>query len=219
MPVPTEEVTEVSYRCPNCEALINVADEFVGQTVDCPRCSVPFEAKAPVAQPILKTDITNSEADYTIETPTDDETVLETAHPALFRKHPLQLLTMIAVGGAALVAIVTSIADGSWSFAMGAGVVLLLIAGYAGYMWVQILATSLTVTNKRTRLRHGIIAKKTSEVQHDDVRNLQVDQNILERFLGIGDLAISSSGQDDLEIIAVAIPQPNSMAELIRRMQ
>ncbi|TWT59159.1 Bacterial membrane flanked domain protein [Thalassoglobus neptunius] len=219
MPVPTDEVTEVSYRCPNCEALISIADEFVGQTVDCPRCSVPFEAQAPVAQPILKTNNSETESDYTIQTPSDDETVLETARPALFRKHPVQLLTMIAIGGAALVAIVTSLADGNWSFVLGAGVVLLLIAGYSGYRWVQILATSLTITNKRTRLRHGIISKKTSEVQHDDVRNLQVDQTVLERFLGIGDLAISSSGQDDLEIIAIAIPQPNSMAELIRRMQ
>jgi uncharacterized membrane protein YdbT with pleckstrin-like domain len=75
------------------------------------------------------------------------------------------------------------------------------------------------VENKPTTFQEGIISRETSEVQHDDVRNLQIDQNILERLLGIGDIAISSSGQDDMEIQVKGIPSPDRLAKVIRKNQ
>jgi len=87
------------------------------------------------------------------------------------------------------------------------------------WWWVVTVFTTVIVTTKRTVHRVGIIARDSSEVQHDDVRNLQIDQSILERILGIGDIAISSSGQDDMEIVAAGVPNPERIAKVIRKHQ
>jgi uncharacterized membrane protein YdbT with pleckstrin-like domain len=75
------------------------------------------------------------------------------------------------------------------------------------------------VTNRRTVLRRGLLARETSEVRHRDVRNVQVNQTTFERLLGVGDLALSSAGQSDFEIAVKGIPNPNRVADVIRDMQ
>ena len=85
--------------------------------------------------------------------------------------------------------------------------------------WLDTIATSLTVTTRRTTLRRGIFEKNTNEVQHDDVRNIQVDQNVMHRLLGVGTLKVSSSGQDDLEIVVDGIVHPARVAQMIRANQ
>lgn len=219
MSLEAPHLQDITYRCPNCSATIDIATPMVGDTVDCPQCSVPFEAATPRAEPLLSEQPTDRTSDYSITKPTDDESTISEVHPAMFRKHPIQfvLLTFLALVSAFYGA--SYLYEGAAIAGYACLFVVLVVASYFGYWWLEILATKLTVTNKRTTLRHGIIAKQTSEVQHDDIRNLQVDQNALERVLGIGDIAISSSGQDDLEVVAQAIPKPNQVADLIRRMQ
>ncbi len=59
---------------------------------------------------------------------------------------------------------------------------------------------TMTITDERTIWVRGIFERETSEVQHDDVRNIQVKQTFVDRILGVGRIAISSAGQDELEI-------------------
>lgn len=213
---PEDKVTELQYHCPSCDASISVATSMVGDEVDCPNCSTPFLASAPKATPEFNDDDNPDDSEYSINKPTDDESEVAVAHPAMFRKHPLQFIGLSAL---AVCCLYYAFVAATWTGVYVSLGSIFVIAGYFGYWWLEIIATKLTVTNKRTTLRHGIIAKTTSEVQHDDIRNLQVHQNALERILGIGDIAISSSGQDDLEVYAHAIPKPNEVAELVRRMQ
>src|SRR5690606_12359584 len=53
--------------------------------------------------------------------------------------------------------------------------------------------TRLTVTNKRTLLRRGVLQKTTREVRHADVHLLKVDQSFLDRLLKIGRVSVSSA--------------------------
>ncbi len=85
--------------------------------------------------------------------------------------------------------------------------------------WVKTLGVTLEVTSKRTRLSRGLIAKPSSEVQRDDVRNIQIDQTFIGRLVNVGSLAISSSGQDDLEIEVKGLSGSGQIAELIRDRQ
>jgi uncharacterized membrane protein YdbT with pleckstrin-like domain len=88
-----------------------------------------------------------------------------------------------------------------------------------GFWWLEVISATLTVTTKRTIHRTGILSRQTSEVRHNDVRNLQLDQSALERLFGVGDIAISSAGQANLEIVADAIPHPERIIETIRERQ
>lgn len=119
------------------------------------------------------------------------ETRRYSAHPAMFRNNPLGfalavLLCFVLVGFAILLV---------W--------------------WLQCRATTLTVTEERTILRKGLLAKATTEVWHRDVRNVQISQGLLQRMLGVGTVGISSAGQAGVEILAVGIPEPVTVRRII----
>jgi DNA-directed RNA polymerase subunit RPC12/RpoP len=212
---------DFAYRCPHCGETIRIADEVMGQVVDCPMCESPFKVDVPTALPADPSTIHDDLPG--IEHPDRAEGELKSVHPAMFRTHPVAFIgywAMVIVGGAAIVLAMWNYEFISQTFQIVAGSVLALIGAILLLKWwLETIYTQLTVTSKRTILRKGIIAKQTTEVQHDDVRNIQVDQNIYERLAGVGDLAISSSGQDELEIQVHGIPRPNEVAEIIRDMQ
>ncbi len=210
---------QIEYQCPSCEAIISVSSEFVGDQVDCPNCAIPFEANAPEADPMLELGHTGDSAEFSIDQPTDDESVTVELHPAMFRRYPLMFSGLLIIGIAAVFSAVYTLSVGRTTLFYATIPVILTVCGYFIYWYLNVLSIKLTVTNKRTTLRTGLIAKSTTEVQHDDIRNLQVDQSIGQRILGSGDLAISSSGQDDLEVCVKGIPNPNDVADLIRGMQ
>jgi len=81
--------------------------------------------------------------------------------------------------------------------------------------WFKCKGTTLTVTNHRTRLRKGILSKSITEVWHQDVRNVQLNQSFFQRILGVGTIGISSAGQSEIEIKVAGIPDPERVKELI----
>ena len=130
------------------------------------------------------------------ETAAPQEDVLWETHPAMFRSHPIWFVISVAL-----------------ILAYGLGAVILVI------WFVQCLGTTLTVTTKRTVLRKGILSKRTTEIRHEDVRNLQTSQGVLQRLLGVGTLALSSAGQADIEIVVSGIAKPEQVADLVREHQ
>ena len=95
--------------------------------------------------------------------------------------------------------------------AVGIGLLIL------GWWWLGTRAAELTITNKRTTQRTGLISKNTTEVLHRDVRNIQVSQSALQRIFGVGSLGISSSGQAGVEIQFSGVVDPDSVKALIDR--
>jgi hypothetical protein len=210
-----------AYQCPHCEETISVADDVMGEVVDCPACGSPFKVDVPSARPVDGRAVTEDSLE--IDRPDRAEGELKTVHPAMFRTRPFVFIgywAMILVGGGAMLLALWNYEIISQTFQLVAGGILTLIGGALMLAWwLKTRYTTLTVTTKRTILRKGIIAKNTTEVQHDDVRNIQVDQNMFQRVVGVGELAVSSSGQDDLEIHVDGIPQPDEVAEIIRDLQ
>lgn len=207
-------MTSFTYACPHCETPIEIDSRREGEILQCPRdgCGRAFKIEVPTAKVVPA----GNDAGVA-----GSEKILMRVHPAMFRKHPLWFLfyVMMIVGGflAALWWGSTSGSEpmGTLGFAaLGIlGVVLL------GLWWIQVRFATLTVTTKRTIYRTGIISRNTSEVRHDDVRNLQMNQSVFERIFGVGDIAISSAGQSGLEIVAEAIPNPDGILESIRSHQ
>ncbi|QGJ70029.1 Membrane-flanked domain DUF304 [Planctomycetales bacterium 10988] len=147
------------------------------------------------------------------------ENILKVVHPAMFRNDPLHFigyLFLIGISGYGLIR--TYAADQMILAGLCAIPLLYGLLGF-GIWYLRVLYTTVTITNKRTRYRVGIISKDTSEVLHDDVRNIQIDQSLVQRILGVGDIALSSSGQDDMEIKVSGLPDPEGLAALVRRYQ
>lgn len=80
---------------------------------------------------------------------------------------------------------------------------------------VLTLATRLRVTNKRTVMTTGLLSKQTTEVLHDNIRNVKIDQSFWERVWNVGRISIASSGTDDEEVIMRGVPRPHDLARTI----
>ncbi|QDU37084.1 Bacterial membrane flanked domain protein [Maioricimonas rarisocia] len=122
-----------------------------------------------------------------------DEEILYEANPSMFRNKPVMFILCV------LLSVVV------------VGLVILIV------WYVQTLATELQVTNKRTILRKGLLSKYTSEVWHDNVRNVQIRQSFFQRIMNVGWIGISSAGQSGLEIAIAGIPDPEEAKEIIDR--
>ncbi len=214
------------YQCPQCEKIVRIDESLMGKQVDCPICGQPFLAEAPVARPLGPAVAGEEVGDEpTVILAADDENELEVVCPAVFRRHffGTVLCLLLVLGGAGLMIFGaltgTLLAVPGLYFLVG-GSLGVLLGGFFLLKWWLISKThKLTITTERSIYRSGIIQRFTSEVRHDDVRNIKLEQNFKERLLKFGDIAISSSGQDDMEIVIRDIPHPQEVADLIRRQQ
>ena len=125
---------------------------------------------------------------------TESEGTLLQINPVMFRSNPVGFILSVILIAAA-----------------GAGLVILAI------WWLKTKAAMLTVTNKRTIQRTGLISKKTTEVLHRDVRNIQIDQSVFQRLFGVGSIGISSAGQSGIEILFTGVRDPDGVKTLIDR--
>ena len=119
------------------------------------------------------------------------ETVLYQDHPAMFRNRPVLFLACCAL------------------IPFGIGIVVLLV------WWLRCLATSLVITDSRVTLRKGLLSKATNDVLIADIRNVQVSQSLLQRIFGVGAVAVSTSGQGDMEIEVHGMPAPDRIKAIL----
>lgn len=141
----------------------------------------------------------------------EGEKELYRKNPSMFRNHPLLYLLNLIIIGAGVGLLVTM---NLW---LALGVIGLGIAIWFIW-WINAISITLTVTDKRTILRKGILSKYTNEVFHVSVRNIEINQGIIQRIFNVGDIVVaSSSGQADLEIAVRGIPEPETVKQLINK--
>lgn len=224
----------LTAQCPYCQHEVDSTIEHLDGPVVCPSCEKPFEMEMPTAVVTSVHEIDEKAARHTKMASEPAERTLVEVHPVVFRARPIASILFIVVGLAAAALIILAVTGMSLAgYSFGGTMVLgpasivvwlsaaalLVIAGMVGYWTLLSRFTTLTVTDDRTIYREGIVSRDTSEVQHDDVRNIQLDQTFMQRLLNVGGIGISSSGQDDLEVVAKGLPHPKQIIDLIRENQ
>ncbi len=81
--------------------------------------------------------------------------------------------------------------------------------------WVWNKRITLVITSESTVLRRGLLAKHTNEVLHTSVRNIHINQSIINRIFGVGQISIASAGSAEIEIIVRGMPSPAKVRKLI----
>ncbi|TWU24820.1 Bacterial membrane flanked domain protein [Novipirellula galeiformis] len=223
----------LTLKCPNCKHEVDTTIEHLDGPLVCPSCEKPFEVEMPTAVVSSVREV-ESKPRETRSTSELGERTLVKVHPVVFRARPIATLVLSIVALAAVVLMLMSVtgmslAGYSLNETMALGpvslltwfclITLLTVAAVIGRWMLLSQFTTLTVTNDRTIYCEGIVSRQTSEVQHDDVRNIQLNQTFIQRLLNVGDVGISSSGQDDLEVVARRLPQPERIIEHIRENQ
>ena len=227
-------MTHLNYRCPHCRQRVEVESEKVGSVNVCSACEKPFQPEVPVARLMRQREdgqwAVPSETAATAQ-PSPGETTVETIHPAMFRARPIKYLLLIVMIIVGLVGMIYfgvptegSAVDKWWRpitliLSVVFGVLVITSLGTFVHWFVNVRFQSLTITDERSIWSRGVFDRETSEVQHDDVRNIQVKQSFLDRILGVGRIAISSAGQDEMEIDIRDVPDPDQVAETVRTYQ
>ncbi len=105
---------------------------------------------------------------------------------------------------------------------VGTGWAAVLVAGLCGpaplvWMWLRARSRELVVTRSRVRKRSGIVANRTTELAHRNIRNVQIEQGPIHRLMGCGTLRLSSSGQSGIELTMRDLEDPEGIRDLIYR--
>lgn len=219
----------ITYPCPSCRRPLEVDDDLANQQAACPHCgavnTVPQRSArpdgVPVARPArpVRGDVAGIESDRAAAKglPPDSgpEQLVLKVHPAMFRARPFwgMLISILVVGGLAGAVALVMREQKAWAWtSFGA-------AGLGVFWWcvwkVRTMTDTLTITNKRTTQRSGLLARSTREVLHDRVQDIQVTQSFPQRMLGVGSIGISSAGQADVEIVIGDLPNPIRIRETI----
>ncbi|QDT07039.1 Bacterial membrane flanked domain protein [Rubripirellula lacrimiformis] len=224
----------LSAICPYCNHDVDSTIDHLDGPIVCPECRKPFEMEMPTAVVTSVQEVDEKTASGKRLAADPDERTLIKVHPVVLRARPVATLILgmiFLVAAVAMILSITGMAIAGYSLndTMSLGPASLLTwvsaitlsveAVVIGYWVLLSRFTTLTVTDDRTIYQRGIVSRETSEVQHDDVRNIQLDQSFMQRLLNVGSVGISSSGQDDLEVVAERLPGPKKIIQLIRENQ
>lgn len=73
----------------------------------------------------------------------------------------------------------------------------------------------LKVTEDKVIMERGILSKKKKEIFTSDVRTIDIDQSMLQRMFGIGDVKIAAAGTGGYEDVAYGMANPEKIKEAI----
>lgn len=202
----------INIICDRCERTISVPREQAGTKLECPDCGdvniVPKGEKDP---PDAATDRATA-----LGLPPDaaPETRIALVRPSLWRSRPFTF-ALLAFGPIAITILAFAMGWGFvrniWWWALPVSGWLILFAGW----FVTSMFSALEITNKRTVERRGLLSRRTSEVLHDHVRNIEISQSFLNRITRVGELGISSAGQSGVEIHVHNVPNPHRLRKII----
>lgn len=74
------------------------------------------------------------------------------------------------------------------------------------YEYLRLRYTELGVTNKRVIYKTGIISRKSEEMKLASIETVEIDQGILGRMLGYGNIHVSGRGISDVVLRNVKDP-------------
>ncbi len=205
----------ILIHCDRCEQKLTFGDEFAGQKVECPHCG--DMNKLPASGEAAPTSSAAPDRAAAHGLPPDDgpETRVITVRPSLIRSRPFLAAALGLAPLALMIALWIMIPSDKrpvWVLVALPALGWLVLGSWA--LFVRI-STSLEITNKRTVIHEGLLSRSTSEVLHDHVRNIEIDQSFINRVCRVGKIGISSSGQDGIEVECEHIPDPRRLKEVI----
>ena len=125
----------------------------------------------------------------------DDESLILDLHPHWWYYAPALLSTaVVCILG---LTVLTNF-DG-WQQTILGSISLAAIVVAGGWLVVQVVkwrTTYFVLTSHRVIYREGVVARNGVEIPLERVNNVNFNQTIFERLIGVGDILIESGGQD-----------------------
>ncbi|MDO8705463.1 MAG: PH domain-containing protein [Sulfuricaulis sp.] len=84
---------------------------------------------------------------------------------------------------------------------------------YRRYSWAY------TIDGGTIESREGLIARKVKSIRVQDLRNINVNQSLWQRIVGVGDVEFSSAGGSGIEVVFCGVDKPLQVKQLVQRVQ
>ena len=138
------------------------------------------------------------------------ERVLYEGHPSWraildFYLKGLLLTTLVCV----VVQLITDEA-GTTTVVAVVGVALTILVGF-----IRRVATNYTITDRRLRIKRGIVSRTIQETRLERVQNVNFNQGIFQRILQIGDVDFDTAAGDDYNFIFTGVADPEDVVHQV----
>ena len=101
------------------------------------------------------------------------------------------------IGLAVLVVVILGVLVGEWGLSVAIAAALVVLTLVIGYL--RRVSTKYLITNQRLRISRGIVRRHVQETRLERVQNVNYQQSVLDRMLGVGTVDFDTAGTDDSE--------------------
>jgi len=197
----------ILLECPYCSQQFERDESLCGTAVPCPSCKrdVKIPARTPNTD-IKEARIVGVSQQPASAGPDKEETVLE--FRPVFRAFLDEIVVAIGllVAGVALAQFVH---PGFLSLVAVAVIVLIDV-------WIKFASRKYRITNQRLFMTKGLLARRTEEIELFRVKDIKVDQGILQRLLRYGTVTVFSSDETAPQLALSEIGDPMEVKETLR---
>jgi uncharacterized membrane protein YdbT with pleckstrin-like domain len=121
----------------------------------------------------------------------------------------------IGIGVAALVLVVVGLLADSWGTAIVIAAVIAALTLVVGYL--RRIGTKYLITTQRLRISRGLVRKNVQETRLERVQNVNYQQGVLDRMLGVGTVDFDTAGSDDSEFRFDWVNEPEEVVRAVDR--
>ena len=203
------EIMNIQLECPYCNQLFERDASLSATAMLCPNCK--REIKIPAMEKAAEIKeakiVTMPKVAGDVQAASDkEETVLEMR--PVFRAFLGRIIIGLALLllGAALAQLYNAL------FLSIVALALLVLID----VWVKFASRKYRITNQRLFLTTGLIARKTEEIELFRIKDVKVDQSILQRMLKYGTITVYSSDETAPQLMMIGIGRPVDVKETLR---
>src|ERR687894_83469 len=117
------------------------------------------------------------------------------------------------VGLAVLVLVILGLLAGEWPLAAAIAAALVVLTLLIGYL--RRVSTKYLITNQRLRISRGIVRRNVQETRLERVQNVNYQQSVLDRMLGVGTVDFDTAGTDDSEFRFEWVDGPETVVRAV----
>ncbi|MHB8742902.1 MAG: PH domain-containing protein [Sulfuricaulis sp.] len=143
-----------------------------------------------------------------------------------YRSHPAwrnQWWRIASIAPLPIIFVLALIWEERHSAEMPLRVVLVAVAALFGYLLTTILyhryLWRYTINTENIESCRGLIGRQVRSIRLQDLRNINVNQTLMQRILGVGDVEFSSSAGSDVEVVFFGVHDPMGIKALAQRLQ
>ena len=112
-----------------------------------------------------------------------------------------------------LVLVILGLLADSWGLAAGIAAAIVGLTLVIGYL--RRVSTKYLITTQRLRISRGIVSKKVQETRLKWVQNVNYEQGVLDRLLGVGTVDFDTAGTDDSEFRFEWVNNPEQVVRAV----